>query len=267
MPLKKVRNLSSSNIEYVALQQCSQGESTSRPAVHDALIWQRTEKAPVGHIAVVSEVSDTFVRVAEQNVDNDVMWKGGHFAREFPLERRDDGSWFIRDDEDPLHGWVRVNKDSSEEAPVWTIPSVDQLQVTGVYDQATEDALSKFVGTSKPTNLTPEEMAKWGPLLSRITDYSLAAFLNTQHPSYPNFVVCEWLGWADTPHNRHPLMCKLQSFLNSHPVLTEAEQLLDETGDWNEPTVRAIQHLLNKVHAMDEFESAIAHYETHARSS
>jgi hypothetical protein len=41
----------------------------------------------VGHVAVISEVTPTHVRIAEQNVDNNVPWAGGHFSREFPLQR------------------------------------------------------------------------------------------------------------------------------------------------------------------------------------
>jgi hypothetical protein len=260
-PLNKVKNLSTDKIEYVGLKQHAQGKSTSRPAVHDALIWQRTDKAPVGHIAIVSEVSDTYVRVAEQNVDNNIMWKGGHFAREFPLEKRDDGSWFIRDDEDPIHGWVRVDKNSAEEAPVWERPAENQLEVNGVYDDVTEAALSRFTGTSMP-DLSPEDLIRRGPFFRRLTDYSLCAFVNTQHSSYPEFVSMGWKGWSSEPHNREPLMRKFQSFLNLHPKLTEAQDLLEETGDWSEPTVRALQNLLNKVHAMDEFESAVANFES-----
>ena len=76
------------------------GESTSPPAVHDFLIWKRTDEQPVGHIAVVCEVGDGYLCIAEQNVDNNKMWSGGHYSRKFALEHNDEnGSWTIRDDE------------------------------------------------------------------------------------------------------------------------------------------------------------------------
>ena len=38
----------------VALRMHANGESRERPAVHDFLIWKRTDEQPVGHIAIVS---------------------------------------------------------------------------------------------------------------------------------------------------------------------------------------------------------------------
>jgi len=40
------------------------------------------------------------VCIAEQNVDNNKMWAGGHYSRKVLLEHNDEnGSWTIRDDE------------------------------------------------------------------------------------------------------------------------------------------------------------------------
>jgi hypothetical protein len=48
------------------------------------------------------------VFIGEQNVDNDQMWAGGHFARRFPLlHDAATGAWTIDDKEDPMFGWVR----------------------------------------------------------------------------------------------------------------------------------------------------------------
>jgi hypothetical protein len=110
LPLTKVKNLVTDNkhpgeVSYVSLKLLAQGVTTERPAVHDAIIWERTDRAFVGHIAIVSEVTDDYVRIAEQNVDNDVMWKGGSFTRQFPLVRNlETSAWTIKDDEDPIHG-------------------------------------------------------------------------------------------------------------------------------------------------------------------
>ena len=83
--LKTVKNLSDKSGAYVALVKHESGFTTVRPEINDAIIWKSTESAFVGHIAVVCEVTDSMVRVAEQNVDNNVLWKGGHYAREFKL--------------------------------------------------------------------------------------------------------------------------------------------------------------------------------------
>jgi glutathionylspermidine amidase/synthetase len=99
-----VRRLSDN--KNVAIKMHDNGTSTVKPAVGDFLIWKRTDEQPVGHIAVVSELTDTHVRIAEQNVDNNVMWGGGHYSRQFALQRSEEtGAWTIRDDEDPMHGY------------------------------------------------------------------------------------------------------------------------------------------------------------------
>jgi trypanothione synthetase/amidase len=64
------------------------------------LIWKKTDEQPVGHIAVVCEVGNDYVCIAEQNVDNNKMWAGGNYSRKFMLERNEENSsWTIRDDE------------------------------------------------------------------------------------------------------------------------------------------------------------------------
>lgn len=255
---KKIKTTS-----YVALRKYNQNESTIRPEVHDAIIWINTEKAPVGHIAIVSEVTDTYIRIAEQNVDNDIMWKGGTFAREFPLERNSEtGAWFIRDDEDPIYGWVRVDIDSDEPPPIWIPPTTNQLEVNGIYDEETSEALCRFVGSVTASNFPAEEREKWLPLCQRLVDYSLGGFLNTHLPeSYP-FVALEWKGWSPEPHNREPLIRKFQIFLNLYPEITGVgkDLIVEVNGLWDEPTIRAIQMMLNKVHTTVEFDSALEHY-------
>jgi hypothetical protein len=339
--LTKVKNLSSEKVSYVGLRKFTQGETTERPAVHDALIWVKTENQPVGHIAIVSEVTENSVRVAEQNVDNDILWKGGSFTREFPLicdpvsgawtiqddedplhgwvrvDKNDNeappewikpekdqlevtensvrvakqnvdndilwkggsftrefplicdpvsGAWTIQDDEDPLHGWVRVDKNDNEAPPEWIKPEKDQLEVNGIYNDETFYAVSAFVGSARPSDLTAEELAKWGPFLRRIADYGLGAFLNTRHDNYHTFVSTPWVGFGqsggDTPIDRTPLVKKLQSFLNLYPEITGVgpDLVVTETGEMDYATTCALQNMLNKVHTADEFDSAVDHY-------
>ena len=104
-----VRRLSDN--KYVALKMHDNGASTVKPAVGDFLIWVKTDEQPVGHIAVVCEVSDTHVRIAEQNVGNNITWDGRNYAREFALQRSEEtGAWTVRDDEDPLFGYVELSQ-------------------------------------------------------------------------------------------------------------------------------------------------------------
>lgn len=262
--LSKVKCLASEKTTYVALRKYEQGVSTIRPEVHDAVIWKKTEAQPVGHIAIVSEVTNDSVRVAEQNVENNIMWKGGNYTREFALEKNSDtGAWFIKDNEDPILGWVRVDKESNEEPPKWIAPEQDQVEVNGIYDDATFHALCRFVGSGNPSAFTEEEKQKWGPFMTRMTDYALGAFLNTHLPeSYP-MLAAHWKGFGTEPIDREPLIRKLQTFLNLYPEITGiGENLVVEVnGVWDEPTVRAVQNMLNKVHTTDEFDSAIDEYQ------
>lgn len=262
--LTKVKTFGNEKTTYVALRMYPQGESTIRPEVHDAIIWTKTEKAPVGHIAIVSEVTDSFIRIAEQNVENDMMWKGGTYTREFALERNQEtNAWFIRDDEDPISGWVRVDKHSTEDPPVWIPPEAKQLEVDGIYGDITFDALSRFVGSGSPATFTPEQKEKFLPFFRRLTDYSLGGFLNTHLPeSYP-MLSAPWKGYGSETIDREPLIRKFQTFLNLYPEITgvgEDGLIVEVNGVWDEATTRAVQIMLNKVHTTDEFDSAIEFY-------
>jgi glutathionylspermidine amidase/synthetase len=118
----------------VGLQMLTSGVTTHRPAVNDFIIWKKTDEQPVGHIAVVSEVTDEYVRIAEQNADNDQPWSGGHFARQFPLTcDASSGAWTMHDLEDPLFGWVRANFADVAAALPWQAPDEDRTSVDGDY--------------------------------------------------------------------------------------------------------------------------------------
>jgi glutathionylspermidine amidase/synthetase len=58
--------------------------STTRPVPGCILIWNEgAEFKWTGHVAVVTAVSDTYVRIAEQNV-HDMSWEGKDYSRELP---------------------------------------------------------------------------------------------------------------------------------------------------------------------------------------
>ncbi|WP_321389511.1 glutathionylspermidine synthase family protein [Emcibacter sp.] len=97
-----------------------------RPPEPGALIiWNEGGDFPMtGHVAVVTEVTDTAVRIIEQNVEH-VRWKEEtSWSRELPLHRTDDGGyvvnctfsegiilgWVIQTD-DPTHAEVLVDPD------------------------------------------------------------------------------------------------------------------------------------------------------------
>ena len=118
----------------VKLNMFTSGVTTKRPAVNDLIIWKRTEAQPVGHVAVVAEVTDAHVRVAEQNADNDQLWPGGQWAREFPLSCDPrTGVYTLHDAEDELFGWVRADAGSVAPPLPWNAPEEDITSADGSY--------------------------------------------------------------------------------------------------------------------------------------
>jgi hypothetical protein len=118
----------------VSLLKYTSGVTHHRPAVNDLIIWKKTDEQPYGHVAVVSEVTDHRIRIAEQNADNDVLWTHGHFSREFKLSHDStSGAWTMHDEEDPLFGWVRVDLENVADALPWSQPEEDVTGVDGQY--------------------------------------------------------------------------------------------------------------------------------------
>ena len=96
------------------------------------------------------------------------------------------------------------------------------------------------------------------------TDMALAAFLNTQHQSYPHVPMPAYSGSAAAPVDRKPLLLKLQNFLLSHHQMTDAGPLhkVQENGDLDAETVKALQQLVNRVNLADDFEAAAEVYKS-----
>jgi hypothetical protein len=124
--LQNVRTLEDGKV--VPLLKFTNGQATSKPQVGDLLIWQITEAQSVGHVAVIVEVTDSEVRVGEQNADNNIMWAGGIYARSFPLQCDEStGAFTIVDAEDPLQGWVRCNLEAAVAPLAWLPPPSKQV--------------------------------------------------------------------------------------------------------------------------------------------
>lgn len=65
------------------------------PAVGSLLIWQEGgEFEDTGHVAVITEVSPTFVRIAEQNVGHS-LWHGRNYARELKATLSAEGEYWL----------------------------------------------------------------------------------------------------------------------------------------------------------------------------
>ncbi|RHY25858.1 hypothetical protein DYB32_008044 [Aphanomyces invadans] len=130
---------------------------TEKPEVGDFLVYKSTPSQWVGHVAVVADVvtkdnGTLTVYVAEQNVHNDKMWIGGHYADELHLvtgTSRDGQTTYSITHPDPdlvLEGWVRPALDEAVLRAPWTRP-LARLPLNGVYCKESAFALQKFVGS------------------------------------------------------------------------------------------------------------------------
>ena len=97
-------------------------------------------------------------------------------------------------------------------------------------------------------------------IIQKMTDYALAAFLNTAHQDYPHV---HMKFFRDPDQNRAPLIRKLQHFLNAYPMLSGAGAdgvNIAVSGEWDEATTMGVQNLLNKVDENEHFLDAVAAY-------
>jgi hypothetical protein len=97
-------------------------------------------------------------------------------------------------------------------------------------------------------------------MISRMTDYALAAFLNTVYQEYPHTPMPFF---RSPDFSRQPLVRKLQSFLNAYPELSGAGAgglAIAVSGEWDEATTKGCQNVLNKVDDNEYFLDAVAAY-------
>lgn len=91
------------NHHQVPLTQFKNKSATTPPQIGDLLIYS-TDFAITGHVAVVVEVKNNSVKIAEQNYFND-LWDGADYSRRLLLQQDKEGRYRIFDD--ALIGWVR----------------------------------------------------------------------------------------------------------------------------------------------------------------
>lgn len=78
--------------------------SSCKPVPGNILIYKRGgSDIPYGHVAIITEVSETGVKVAEQNWDND-YWPG-NYSRELAFTISED-KYYLIDVEYPINGWM-----------------------------------------------------------------------------------------------------------------------------------------------------------------
>jgi hypothetical protein len=143
----------------------------------------------------------------------------------------------------------------------WTPPAAARLPVDGVLAGDTQEAFQQFVGLDVKADLGDVDftLPRFQTMITRMTNYALAAFLNCAHQAYPHVVMGSFRA---TVTDAQPLVKKLQHFLAAYPQLTGAGASADttvmETGEMDAPTVRALQNLLNKCPSCQDFSTAVA---------
>ncbi len=123
-----------------------------RPEPGCLLIWDATGEFEVtGHVAIVTEVHDQYIRIAEQNADNNVWPEGQTFSRQLQTRTTEDGGYWI----EPCHegasilGWVMQTDDDSFSEEITDIdqgifpPIMDAVDDTG-------QASSPWIDTNDP---------------------------------------------------------------------------------------------------------------------
>jgi glutathionylspermidine amidase/synthetase len=94
--------------------------SSIRPQKGAVLIWEdHGDFSRTGHVAIVVDVSDDWVRVAEQNVE-DTTWSGRNWARELQVDYdHSKGSYFIHErwgkQGGKILGWKNLPEDFAHE--------------------------------------------------------------------------------------------------------------------------------------------------------
>ena len=97
-----------------------------RPLAGSVMLWNEGgEFKWTGHVAIVTEVSDTYVRIAEQNVE-DVSWEGKDYARELAVSVNSDGCYNVRETwgkkGGSVKGWMNLPHGFTPEPIPYTIP-------------------------------------------------------------------------------------------------------------------------------------------------
>jgi glutathionylspermidine amidase/synthetase len=101
--------------------------SRTRPTAGSVILWNEGgEFEWTGHVAIATEVTDTYLRIAEQNVE-DVSWEGKDYARELVASVDADGRYNVRETWGKkggcIKGWLNLPEGFLQEPIPYTIPS------------------------------------------------------------------------------------------------------------------------------------------------
>ncbi|RRJ85068.1 glutathionylspermidine synthase family protein [Aestuariirhabdus litorea] len=110
--------------------QAIRNGSFRRPEPGALLIWgEGGAFVDTGHVAVITEVLEDRVRIAEQNVGHNLWEEGFDYAREIPMQVDADGACFIHCDKAEVLGWMLQSADQAGAEPEKKSPVVHDLKI------------------------------------------------------------------------------------------------------------------------------------------
>ena len=100
--------------------------SAVRPVAGSVILWNEGgEFQWTGHVAIVTEVTDTYIRIAEQNVE-DVSWEGQDYARELAVSVDASGGYHVKETwgkkGGSIKGWLVVPEGFVPQPIPYTLP-------------------------------------------------------------------------------------------------------------------------------------------------
>tara|TARA_R110001599_G_scaffold13109_4_gene60296 strand:- start:4578 stop:6479 length:1902 start_codon:yes stop_codon:yes gene_type:complete len=116
--------------------------SRTHPDVGSLLIWEEGgEFEDTGHVAVITEVTANYVRIAEQNVGHKAWADGQDYARELKVKVTDDNGFWVECSyyDGTILGWMTQTDDTLDAEP---IPSHD-AELSKVKPLRVEPSLSE----------------------------------------------------------------------------------------------------------------------------
>ena len=127
--LRCVRNITENTL--LTLQAFANG-CRRYPEVGSLLVWQEGgEFERTGHVAIITEVTDSYVRVAEQNVDH-VLWKeGADYSRELRASVTSEGEYWISCSfgDAEILGWMIQTEDVTYAEPTEEhVPELNEIK-------------------------------------------------------------------------------------------------------------------------------------------
>jgi len=137
------------------------------------LIWDEGgDFETTGHVAIVTAVTEDYVRVVEQNVGDRVWPEGQDFSREIKAEKTEDGHYWLEDSlgDATILGWVIQTDDDTHAEPIVPInPELFDLLARELKPLA-DDEDDEWLNVANPDEAAYVAMMKGHKLTSNDAD-------------------------------------------------------------------------------------------------